>query len=107
MNGFNELAGSFDVTTLTIGGNAYALISSYSDDGLQIADISNPFNPLAVSSITDGVGGFSKLNGARSIKTTTIGDNTYALIASYLDSSVEIVDIIDCLIGIIINIILC
>ena len=91
--GFDELAGASSVTTVVIGGSTYALVTSYDDNGLQIVDISNPAAPTAVASITDGEGGFDELAGASSVTTVVIGGSTYALVTSYNDNGLQIVDI--------------
>ena len=103
------------IATVTIGSSTYALVTSGStdssdkiaflpspesdiktrDDGVQIIDITNPNSPTPVSSITDGVDGYTELRGASSITTTTIGSSTYALVASEDDSGVQIIDITD------------
>ena len=66
-----------------------------SDDGIQIIDITNPSSPTPVLAITDGADGYAELGGAASITTTTIDSSTYALVASYDDSGVQIIDITD------------
>ena len=65
------------------------------DDGIQIIDITNPSSPTPVLAITDGADGYAELGGAASITTTTIDSSTYALVASYDDSGVQIIDITD------------
>ena len=55
-------------------------------------------NPTATSSFddgdSDGSGGtFDELDGAWSITTVVIGSNTYALVVSYADDGVQIIDI--------------
>ncbi len=67
---FNTLDEANDIATTTIGGNTYALISAFVDNGVQIVDISNPARPIAVATITDGIGGFDELNGSMGIVTT-------------------------------------
>ena len=93
VGGFDELAGAFDVTTVTIGESVYALVAAITDDGVQIIDISNPAVPVAVSSVTDGVDTFDTLGGAESITTVTIGESVYALVTSFFDDGVQIIDI--------------
>ena len=94
---FDELNGARGITTVQIGQSTYALVAAFEDDGVQIINITNPATPTAVSSITDGgnddAGGIFELNGARDITTTTIGSSTYALVASYYDDGVQIIDI--------------
>ena len=61
-------------------------------NGVQIINITDPYNPTNVSSITDGTK-YPKLQGAISITTTTIGGSTYALVASRDDDGVQIINI--------------
>ena len=42
----------------------YAIVTGHSDDGVQLIDVSDPTNPVAVGSATDGVNGFDVLGGA-------------------------------------------
>ena len=91
--GFDRLKGAVDITTVVIGGRTYALVAASSDDGVQIIDISNPSSPQPVAALEDDEDGFTKLEGASSITTVVIGDSTYALVASYDDDGVQIIDI--------------
>ena len=93
--GFDMLDGASSVDTTTIGGSHYALVAADTDDGVQIIDITDPANPAAVSSVTDGAGGFDTLNGASSVDTATIGNRHYALVAAFFDDGVQIIDITD------------
>ena len=72
------------LTTTTIGGSTYALVASYLDNGVKIINITDPYNPINASSITNGTS-YPTLGGAISITTTTIGGSTYALVAAYHD----------------------
>ena len=93
VNNFDTLRGANGITTVTISDNTYALVASFFDDGVQIINITDPTNPRPTASITDGVGNFEELDGANSITTVVIGDNTYALVASEVDDGVQIIDI--------------
>ena len=93
VDGFDELAEARNITTIQIGTSTYALVASVLDSGVQIIDISNPANPIAVSSVTDGVGGFNTLGGAFDITAVAISGSTYALVASEIDSGIQIIDI--------------
>ena len=61
---FDELSGASEITIVQIGSSVYALVASFSDDGVQIIRIAEdqpepvatPANPIAVSSISDGDG---------------------------------------------------
>ena len=61
------------------------LLVQHNDDGIQIINITDPYNPTNASSITDGTR-YPTLGGANSITTTTIGESTYALVAAYHDN---------------------
>ena len=65
------------------------------DDGVQIIDITTPSSPTAVSNVTDGLGGYTTLDYARSITTATINSSTYALVVSTNDNGVQIINITD------------
>ena len=112
--GYTKMRHPTSIATTTVGSSTYALITSgssassadlagqsgkskvlTSDDGIQIIDITNPSSPTPVLAITDGADGYAELGGAASITTTTIDSSTYALVASYDDSGVQIIDITD------------
>ena len=91
---YPELQGANSIVTTTIEGSTYALVASYDDDGVQIINITDPYNPINASSITDGTR-YPELQGAHSITTATIRGSTYALVASYIDNGVQIINIDD------------
>lgn len=93
VSGFDELDGASDITTVVINEKIYALVASFNDDGIQIIDISDPNSPSPVSSMTDGVNGFDELDGVSGITSVVIDDRTYALVASYNDDGIQIIDI--------------
>ena len=95
VDGFDELLGAYSVTTAAIDGGTYALVASFVDDGVQIMDITDPARPNATASVTDGVGGFDELRGASSVTTAAIDGRTYALVASFVDDGVQIMNITD------------
>ena len=93
--GFTALAGPRGITTVVIDNTTYALVASRNDDGVQIINITDPENPTATAAVTDGQGGFTELDGAWSITTVVIGESTYALVASFDDDGVQIINITD------------
>ena len=93
--GFNTLCNASSVATTQIGDSHYALVASRGDDGIQIIDITDPADPTAIASVTDGKDGFDTLRDASSVATTQIGDSHYALVASRGDSGIQIIDITD------------
>ena len=51
--------------------------------------------PTATASLSDGVGGFDKLESAHEVATIVIADITYALVTARIDDSVTIINISD------------
>jgi len=93
--GFDTLAGGHGVATFVINASTYAIVASYSDDGVQLIDVSDPSVPVAVGSATDGFGGFDELDGAHGVTTVVIGSSTYAIVASLIDDGVQLIDMSD------------
>ena len=91
---YPTLNGAASITTTTIGGSTYALVAANRDDGVQIINIDDPYNPTNVSSITDGTQ-YPTLNGAVFITTVTMENSTYALVAALEDHGVQIINIDD------------
>ena len=91
---YPELGSPRSITTATIGGSTYALVAGYGADGVQIINITDPYNPTNASSITDGTR-YPTLKGAISITTATIEGSTYALVAALVDNGVQIINIDD------------
>ena len=90
VNGFTELAGAAGVATFTVGTKVYAIVASYNDHGVQLIDVSDPSNPVAMGSATDGVNGFTELDGATGVATFTVGANVYAIVAGRNDHGVQL-----------------
>ena len=89
---YPELLGPVSITTTTIGSSTYALVASNADHGVQIIDVTNPYQPSPTSILQDGSNSL-ELRHPRSITTTTIGSSTYALVTSQIDDTVSIVNI--------------
>ena len=93
IDGFNELNGPRDVAITEISGRTYAVVASLDDDGVQIIDITRPPNPIPITELTDGVGGFTHLGGAHGVAITEISGRTYAVVAAQRDNGIQIIDI--------------
>ena len=91
--GYTELHGAYHITTAQIDSRHYALVAAFADHGVQIIDITDPFNPTAVAAVSDGRSGHSNLYSASSIATTQIGARHYALVTAFGDDGVQIMDI--------------
>ena len=87
----------------TIDGSTYVVVTAADDDGIEIIDISDPTNPTSVGRVVDGTdtgvctvaNGEKCLDGAKGVRTTTINDKTYAIVAAEKDDGIEIIDISD------------
>ncbi len=94
---FDTLAGSYAITTTKIGSGTYALVASIRDNGVQIIYISNPMTPVPVTSFRDGRAtngiSFDTLNNPRDIVTSIVDNSTYALVTSFGDHGVQIIDL--------------
>ena len=88
-----ELDGAHSIVIFESGIDTYAAVASYTDDGVQIINITDPDNPVAAGSIDDTAS--LELNGASSIIIFESGTTTYAAVASYIDDGVQILDITD------------
>ena len=54
-----------------------------------------PTNIVALDAETDGVNGFTELDGARGVDTFTIGTSTYAIVTAYDDDGVQMVKFVN------------
>ena len=91
--GTPALDGAWGIATFTSGGSTYAAVTAYNDNGVQILDITDPYNVTAADSITNTA--TLVLRGARGITTFESGGSTYAAVAAYTDNGVQILNITD------------
>ena len=91
---YPALGGATGVDTMELAGKHYALVASSTGNGLQIINITNPASPQPVSHVTDGVD-YPELQGATGIDIIQIGGRHYALIASFDDDGLQIIDVTD------------
>ena len=61
----------------------------FADNGVQIINITDPYNPTNASHVVDSER-YPTLDGATFITTATIEDSTYALVAASSDNGVQI-----------------
>ena len=88
------LGGSHGIITTTIENSTYALVASRTHDGLQIINITDPYNPTNASYVVDSER-YPTLKKADSVTTATIGGSTYALVGAFDDNGVQIINITD------------
>ena len=86
--GILKLYGAEGITTFESGGSTYAAVASFSDDGVQILDVTDPSDITAAGSIGDTAA--LELDGASGITTFESGGSTYAAVASLRDDGVQI-----------------
>ena len=89
--GYDELDGAWGITTVSIGASWFAFVPGAYDKGLQVIDISDPDNPLPVTSIAEGQGGFNTFSGAKKVTSVTIDSSLYVLVTLGNDDSVQII----------------
>ena len=88
------LGGSRNVDTFEIGQRTYAAVAAVIDNGLQLVDVTDPDNPRPTGKLEDTEGQNELLlHGAIGVDTFVIGQNTYAAVASSVESSLQLVDI--------------
>ena len=95
VDGFEALGGGNVVAVTTISGSTYALVAGYLDHAVQVINVTDPANPVPVASLRDGVGGFEALAGPFDIDVVTSSGTTYVLVASLLDSAIQVIDMGD------------
>ena len=83
------------IATVEISGRTYALVTTWSDDGVQIIDITDPASPVPMVWRTDDFDGFTHLEEPWNIAIAEISGRTYALVTSLWDRGVQIIDITD------------
>ena len=90
-DGFDTLQEATDVETANISGGTYAVVVGA--EGMQIIDITNPATPRPASAVQVGRDGFEALGRALDVQIAQIFDRTYALVASWDNGSVQVVDV--------------
>ena len=80
------------VVVIEYGLSTYALVASNADHGVQIIDVTDPYQPSPTSILQDNSNSLELMH-PRSITTATIGSSTYALVTSQIDDTVSIVNI--------------
>ena len=94
-DGFDALAGANRIDTVTISGSTYALVASWRDSAIQVINITDPASPVPVAGIFDNQDGFDALGAAYDVKATTIDGTTYALVTSYREDAIQVINITD------------
>ena len=85
------LDGAWSVTTFQSDGRTYAVVTSRSAAGIQILDITDPYDIAPAGNITDD--GSLALCGASDTDIFEIGGRTYAAVAARSDNGIQLLDI--------------
>ena len=80
-------AGAEAIAIFESGNHTYAAVASSTESGVQILNITNPYNITAAGNITDSDS--LALGGAAGITTFNQGNHTYAAVASYTEAGVR------------------
>ena len=86
-----ELDGAAGIAIFKSDGHTYAAVAAYTDNGVQILNITNPANVTAAGKITDR--GSRILDGAQGITIFKSDGNTYAAVAVQFEKGVQILNI--------------
>ena len=87
------LSGAYDIATFQSAGRTYAAVTAYWDDGVQILDLTYPYNVTSAGNIADD--DVLLLSGAYDIATFQSAGRTYAAVAALGDDGVQILDLTD------------
>jgi len=82
---------TISLDTFMIGNKTYAAVASSEDDGLQIVNVTDPANPDAAGNLPDD--NTLVLDDARDADIFVIGDSTYAVVTSYAENNIQIVNV--------------
>ena len=84
-----------EVVVVDIAGQLIAIVTSRSDHGIEIIDVSDPDEPTSLGRCADGDAscGAERLRDSWGVATYTKGGSTYAVVTSYNEDAVEIFDI--------------
>ncbi len=93
--GFDALDGANDVDVFEVWDRTYAIVAAWDDGAIQIMDITDPANPVPVSAVFGGLGGFDTLDGANGVEVFGSGNRTYAIVTAARGDAVQIMDITD------------
>ena len=91
VDGFEELGGAISIAIVNTQDGTYALVAGFTDDAIQVIDVTDPAAPSPAGIIADGF----DLSQPSHIDIHTISGSTYAIVASYAKSYVQIIDVTD------------
>ena len=93
LEGYEALDGARGVDVVAISGRTYVVVASYNEDAIQIIDLVNPYLPLPVSIFANDTDAAVRLDGATDVEVLIDEEEVYALVTSYNDDALQIVNI--------------
>ena len=91
--GFDALGGALGIDAFDVDGRAYAAVASHRDSAVQLIRIYDNGTLEAAGLARDGTGGFDALGGARAVDVLRMGDETFVIVASFLDDAVQLIQV--------------
>ena len=85
-----ELAGARSVSTAQVGNSTYLFVAGFTDDGVNVFEVESNGNLRSADIVDDGDNTNYELDGARSVSTAQIGNNTYLFVAGFEDDGVSV-----------------
>ena len=95
LEGFRALNEATNVEVFESGGRTYAIVTAFSDDGVQIMDVTDPGRPAPVSATYDGSVVLGALDGVNGVEVFGSGGRTYVIVTAINDDGVQIMDVTD------------
>ena len=92
-NGRLALDGASGLDTFDMGGEKYAIVASFVDNGVQLIRIDPDGTLVANGSATDADAGFEQLTEARAVDTFAMGGSMYAAVGARDSSAVQLIRI--------------
>ncbi len=84
-----------NVAIAVVGGKTYAVVASSDYNGINIINITSVDRIPYGRTATDGRDGFTELAGASSAAIAVVGGKTYAVVASFRDHGIQVIDMSD------------
>ena len=95
LNGFNCLSNPWGVDMLDIDGVPFLFVAGYSDDCVQIIDMSIPSTPVAAFGFTRLLQPFAYLDGVKRVKAFSVGARSYVMASGVSDYTTVVLDVTD------------
>ena len=89
---FAEMGWAYGIAVHDISNRTYAFVT-HSSDSMEIIDVTQPYSPLPVATVTGDTDGFIELRLVQDVAVHDISNRTYAFAAISSESGMEIIDV--------------